>query len=218
MNFKTAFSFTVLLMATLFLSSCGGQSDAESIKSTFTYYQQAVLNNDGMAAAKCLDQKTLEWYDKLLNMAKETKKSELEKTNYFSKLTVLALRQQFSKKEIDELDAKSAFSFAVKNSLYNQDVIKNYQINNLKIENDKAIAALTKTANVNNNEDTFVKFIKEDTGWKLNFAAMINILNDDATGKLIENIPNENARAIKAVAAISGKSVKRNIWTPTSRW
>ena len=216
MNFKSFFLLGILFSASLLFTNCSGKSDAELIKATFAYYQKAIINNDGMAAAKCLDQKTLDWFDKLIQMSKETKKSELEKTNYLSKLTVLALRQEFDKKKIEALDAQTAFSFAVKKSLYDQNIIKEYQVNNIKIEDPRAIAALAKDGKTD--EDNFIKFIKEENGWKINFAAMINIMNDDATGRLIENIPNENSKAIKAVAKISGKSVKRNIWTPSNRW
>ncbi|MEL6924505.1 MAG: hypothetical protein AAFO94_10700, partial [Bacteroidota bacterium] len=157
-----------------------------------------------------------EWYDKLLTMSKESPKSELEKVNYMSKMTVLAIRQQFKKAEIEKLDPMGAFAFAVEKNLYDQDFLKGAAVNNLKIENDKAIAALAKDGK--GMKDTFVKFKKENGAWKVNFAAFINAIDDDATGKLVENIPGENAKALKAVKEMSGKSVKNYIWKPVNKW
>ena len=216
MSLKTVLSASLLLLTGLLLTSCGGKSDAELIKATFDYYQKAVEDNNGKAAADCLDSKTLEWYTKILQMTKETNKSSLEKTNFLSKKSVLAIRQEFNKKQINELTPKSAFAFAVEKSLYDQDFLKGAVFNNLKIENDKAIVAMVKDGKAIN--DNFLTFKKEGGKWKINFAALINAQDDDATGILVENIPSENARALKAIKELSGKSIKSYIWKPVDRW
>jgi len=216
MNLKTVLSVSLLFLSVFLMSSCGGKTDADMIKVTFDYYQRAIEDNNGKAAADCLDSKTLEWYTKILQMTKETNKSTLEKTNFLSKKSVLAIRQEFNKKQINELDPKSAFAFAVEKSLYDQDFLKGAVFNNLKIENDKAIVAMAKDGKAV--EGNFLTFKKEEGKWKINFAALINAQDDDATGILVENIPNENARALKAIKELSGKPVKSYIWKPVDRW
>jgi len=216
MNLKSVIPASLLFLTVLLISSCGGKSDTELIKGTFDYYQKAVMDNNGKAAADCLDSKTLEWYSKILQMAKESNKLTLGKTNFLSKKSVLAIRQEFNKKQINELTPKTAFAFAVEKSLYDQDFLKGAAFNNLKIENDKAIVAMAKDGK--GIEDNFLTFKKENGTWKINFAALINSQDDDATGILVENIPSENARALKAIKELSDKSVKSYIWKPVNQW
>jgi len=216
MNLKSVIPASFLFLAVLLISSCGGKSDADMIKSTFDYYQNAVVDNNGKAAADCLDSKTLEWYSKILEMTKESNKSSLEKINFLSKKSVLAIRQEFNKKQINDLNPKTAFAFAVEKSLYDQDFLKGAGFNNLKIENDKAIVALAKDGK--GIKDNFLTFKKEGGKWKINFAALINAQDDDATGILVENIPSENAHALKAIKELSDKPIKSYIWKPVNRW
>ena len=215
MHFSTNFRFGIILMLAGFILACSGKTDAELITERFLKYQKAIINNQGFLAAENLDQKTLEWYDTLLKMAKESKKSELEKSNFLSKLIVLSIRQEFSKREIADLNAKSVFAFGLEKSLYDQDSIKQLTIGSLKIDATRAVAAMKM-----NNKPTgsYIKFIREGGDWMINFASMINVINEQATGRLVENIPNENKKAIAAVRNISEKPIKRNIWTPSNNW
>ncbi|HHH49906.1 MAG TPA: hypothetical protein ENK52_02885 [Saprospiraceae bacterium] len=216
MIFKNTFKLALLILMANFFSACSSKTDAELITEVFQNYTSAIKNNQGMLAAEYLDQKTLDWFDKLLDMSLNAPKSELQKSNMLSKVTVLSIRQEHSKKEIKALNNKAVFAFALDKDLYHQDSTKQFTIANLKIGNPRAVAAV----NINGKEvpGKYIKFLKDKDGWKLNFAAMINILNDQATGRLVENIPAENRKAIHIVRKLSNKPIKRNIWKPAKNW
>ena len=216
MIFKNTFKLAVLILIANIFTNCSSKSDAELITEVFQNYTTAIKTNKGMLAAEYLDQKTLDWFDKLLDMSLNARKSALQKSNILSKVTVLSIRQEHSKKEIKAMNNKAVFAFALDKDLYHQDSTKQFTIANLKIENSRAVAAVR----MNGKEvpGKYIKFLKDHDGWKLNFAAMINILNDQATGRLVENIPNENKKAINIVRKNSKKSIKRNIWTPAKNW
>lgn len=203
----------VLIGLSFFFGACSNSTDSEAIRYTFQEYQKAIQEGNGLVAANLLDSKTLEWYDKLVDMANGSNKAELQKSNFFSKVTVLAIRQEFDKKGIEQMDAKSAFAFAVEKNLYGN--IKDYTIANIKTDGERAVARMEQDGELS---ETYFKFIRENGKWYINFASMINLLNDDNTGRLVQNIPGENKNALKVVSEISSRPIKSYIWTPAKNW
>jgi len=53
-----------------------------------------------------LDQKTAQYYERLVDLAMNEERSKLEALNFKSKLIALALRQEYSKKELKALDGR----------------------------------------------------------------------------------------------------------------
>ena len=66
-------------------------------------------------AATLIDQKSVEYYNQVIKLALETERKKLGAVNFNSKLMALALRQEFSKKEIKDLKGEQVFAFAAKN-------------------------------------------------------------------------------------------------------
>ena len=213
---KVSFFNFLLLGFVLTIFACGG-SPTEGVEKAFNAYKTAIEQNQYERAASMIDQKSIEYYTQIIKLAKETERKKLGAVNFNSKLIALALRQEFSKKELNDLTGEEVFAFAAKNHLNPMDSIGHYEIAKTVMESglSKAVSRLRKKGELT---ETYLKFIKVDEVWKMNFASVMNDVNDSNTSIVLSGIKDENKRAIKMVRAISDKRIKRNIWIPADRW
>ena len=206
-----------LLLGILLLQLACGGDPTKAVETIFASYQDAIEKKQFGKAAGLLDQKSLEYYDKIIQLALETERKKLGEVNFNSKLVALALRQEHSKKQLKELDSRQVFAFAAENHLNPMDSIEQYAIAKMVMEGnfEKAVARMNRKGKLT---DIYLKFIKENGTWKINFASIMNEENDSNTSIVLSGIRDENDRAIKMVRAISDKPLKRNIWIPANRW
>ncbi len=206
----------LLLTILLIQLACGGDP-TKAVETVFTAYQDAIEKKQFGKAAGLLDQKSVEYYDKIIQLALETERQKLGEVNFNSKVVALALRQEHSKKQIKELNGRQVFAFAAEHHLNPMDSVGQYAIAKIVMEGnfEKAVARMTHNGELT---DTYLKFIRENGVWKLNFASIMNEENDSNTSLVLSGIRDENNRAIKIIRAISDKPLKRNIWIPANRW
>jgi len=198
------------------LFACG-DSPLDAVEDLFTEYQTAIELKQYGKAAGLIDQKSVEYYNQVIKLALETERKKLGEVNFNSKLMALALRQNYSKKQLKELTGEQVFAFAAENHLNPMDSIAQYKIAKTVMDSglDKAVSRMYRKGELT---ETYLKFIKVDGVWKMNFASVMNDDNDSNTSIVVSGIRDENKRAIKIVESISDKRIKRNIWVPANRW
>ena len=210
--------FLKLLVLGLFTSffACG-DSPLDDVADLFEEYKSAIEQKQYGKAAGLIDQKSVEYYNQVRKLALETERKKLGEVNFNSKLLALALRQTYSKKEIKNLTGEQIFAFASENHLNPLDSIGQYTIAKTVMESglNKAVSRMYRKGELT---ETYLKFIKVDGIWKMNFASVMNEDNDLNTSIVLSGIRDENRRAIKIVEGISDKRIKRNIWVPANRW
>lgn len=213
---KSSFFKFLVLGFIISLFACG-ESPTKGVEDLFENYKVAVQQRDFEQAASMIDRKSVEYYNQIIKLALETERKKLGAVNFNSKLVALALRQEFSKKEIKDLTGEEVFAFAGKNHLNPMDSIGQFTIAKTVMESglNKAVSRMYKKGELT---DTYLKFIKVDGVWKMNFASVMNDDNDLNTSIVLSGIKDENKRAIKIVETISKKRIKRNIWVPANRW
>ena len=204
------FGFIVALFA------CG-DGPTKGVEDLFDAYKVAIEQEQYEKAATLIDQKSVEYYNQVIKLALETERTKLGAVNFNSKLMALAVRQEFSKKEIKDLTGEEVFAFAARNHLNPMDSIGQYTIAKTVMDSglEKAVSRMYRKGELT---ETYLKFIKVDGVWKMNFASVMNDENDLKTSIVSSGIRDENKRAIKIVEAISDKRIKRNIWVPVNRW
>ena len=210
--------FLKFLVLGLFISffACG-DSPLEGVEDLFEEYKSAIEQKQYGKAASLIDQKSVEYYNQVRKLALETERKKLGEVNFNSKLLALALRQTYSKKEIKNLTGEQIFAFASENHLNPLDSIGQYTIAKTVMESglNKAVSRMYRKGELT---ETYLKFIKVDGVWKMNFASVMNEDNDLNTSIVLSGIKDENRRAIKIIEGISDKRIKRNIWVPANRW
>jgi len=170
--------FFKFLALGLFISffACG-DSPLDGVEDLFAEYKTAIEKKQYGKAASLIDQKSVEYYNQVIKLALESERKKLGAVNFNSKLMALALRQNYSKKQIKDLTGEQVFAFAAENHLNPLDSIEQYTIAKTVMESglNKAVSRMYRKGELT---ETYLKFIKVDEVWKMNFASVMNNDND----------------------------------------
>src|SRR5438128_2585885 len=93
-------------------TSAVAETDSE-IQATFRKYRHALIIGDGEAAWSILDTRTTDFYSKVVVDAVKLPKSELDKLGFTHKFTILKLRHEFRKAELERLSGHEFFVTAI---------------------------------------------------------------------------------------------------------
>ena len=143
-----------------------GDSPLEGVENLFAEYKSAIEQKQYGKAAGMIDQKSVEYYNQVKKLALETERKKLGEVNFNSKLIALALRQNYSKKELKNLTGEQIFAFAAENHLNPMDSIGQYTIAKTVMESglNKAVSRMYRKGELT---ETYLKFIKVDGVWKM---------------------------------------------------
>lgn len=200
---------TVLFAFLLCVIGCGGGDEA-AIKASFEGYKKAVLAKDGAAAASLVDQKTLDYYGSMQDLALNGSADDVRKMrSVMDKMMVLVIRQRMDVSQLKGMTSADLFSYAVEQGWVGSQVASNGMT-------DVVVAENTATAtHVLSGQETPVKwqFRKEGDAWKLDLTSIMS-LGDDAMRKLMRQMgANEDEFLLQLVAQVGGP-VDEAIWEP----
>lgn len=89
-------------------------ADRVAVKAVLNQYRDAVVGKDGEAVYKLLDAKSIGWYEDALKDAVSLPKADLAKRDYLGKLTILRLRHESARPELQKMTAKDMIVDGVK--------------------------------------------------------------------------------------------------------
>jgi hypothetical protein len=90
-------------------------ADRAAVKSVLTQYRDAIAAKNGEAVFNLLDAKTISWYEDAIKDAVTLSKADLAKRDYLNKLTVLRLRHEMARPELEKKTGKDVIVDGVKN-------------------------------------------------------------------------------------------------------
>ena len=180
----------ILLM--LFSFFCQGfEKEKSEIQSTFNRYQSALLSTNGKAAAREVCSQTIQWYEKARNDAISMKRVQLNRVDILRKFTILRLRHEFSKQQLENMDGKQLFIIAVNNGWISPETVRTIRLDRIEAGTDQGKAYIKKSPLT-----PAFHFIKENKKWKLT---------------LVKSFP----LVIKAFKAMKPTDVNENQWIIT---
>lgn len=143
------------------------EAEINLIKEAFTKYKAAVLSQKGYDAVKCLNQKTIDYYDDILNKIKFANKEEISALSSVDQMQILAIRHIYPKETISTLTGLTLYASTVTEGLMKGDALKTINIGHVATKGNKAKGQM-----VTNGEKTsiYFDFSKEDNQWKIDIS------------------------------------------------
>ncbi|MBI1742490.1 hypothetical protein HYR54_05415 [Candidatus Acetothermia bacterium] len=204
----------VVLSLVLVVYGWGPSNGEAAVRASFNSYKAALKAHDGKAAVTFVDKNTLNYYDKMLDLAlRGTRESVLE-LSILDKLMVLTIRHNLPLELVKQMSSKSFFVYSVKEGL----IADNSTINGLRIEHIM-VSGTTASGDATTTggkvpPNTKWIFHKEDGHWKLDLTSIFPVINwaleqaVHASGLSVEEF------LFKILKSISGKPVKDAVWEP----
>lgn len=201
-----------LVAAVLALAApdAGASADAAAVTAAFKSYQSALLHKDGRAGAQVLARPTVEYFQRMRDLALAGKAPEVKKLTIGDKLTILRLRLEFSAAQLKPLDGRGVLEYSVSHGWVGEEVGR-IGVGAVEISGDRAtIAALA------DGKPTSERFIllREGGAWRLDLVPLFAGANAYFKKARAESGMAEDAFVMTIVEQMAGRPVPGTIWNP----
>jgi hypothetical protein len=92
---------------------------------------------DGAEAVDLVCFQTLAWYDQIVDDALYLEAAALKQADIMKKFTVLRVRLEFSKDQLEKMDGKALFDAAIDNGWIGVETVEKIRLHRIKIRGDR---------------------------------------------------------------------------------
>ena len=157
-------------------------SNQKLVKSCFEEYKAAVIKQEGIKAKDLVDKVTIDFYNRVLNHARFSAKSELNKVNISEKLIVFSVRKNVPLDSVRHFSGSQLFAYMIRNGLIDKSTISFIDLGEIEVLNNSAKAPVI----VGGQKAPFtLQFRKEQGVWKINISSLL-VITDVALARKIE--------------------------------
>jgi len=187
-----------------------GADDAAAVKAAFKTYQAALLKKDGARAAAGVDRGTIDYFQRMRDLAVAGKASELQKAPIMDKLMVVRIRHQVPAAEVKRMNGAGLFAYGVVQGWIGKEVA-NVEVGAIEVKGDRASAALMVGNKVS---PTRMGLRREAGAWRVDLTSVFATANTGFKKAQEESGMSEDNFIFKIVETLSGEPVPPTIWNP----
>ncbi|MCP5004767.1 MAG: hypothetical protein GY941_12630 [Planctomycetes bacterium] len=213
MNYRMT---ALIIFLCILISNCTAREPQQvtgdnGVRVAFNNYKNAILNQDGIKAAKYVSTSTIEYYGKIMKFALTGKRDEVRTLSTIDKMMVILLRHRIEAKELSKMTPEKLFVHSVDNGWIGKDSVINSDIGEITESSNNATAV-----SINYGKKTPLKyqFVKENDQWKLDWTAVMPISDKSFKQAIETSNLDEDEYIIKILESISGKKLSEDIWQP----
>ena len=190
------------------------QSDAELVRKTFSNYKKFILEGKGVEAAKWVDNKTISFYDKMLNMSLYADSASVQDLGIIDKLTVLSVRHRVPVEELLPMNGRDFFAYAIDHGMVGKNSVMTIEIGEVKVEGNFANGQM-----VSNGQKSplYFQFNKEEGEWKLDITSLFPASNAGLKQMIESEEMTDNEFIFQTLEMLTGKTVSESIWQPLKK-
>ena len=186
-----------------------------AIHECFDAYEKAVLNQDGTAAVKCVNASTLDYYQRMRDLALTGDAQTVQRLSIFDKVIVLQMRLRVPKGTLQGMTRESAFAYGIEKGWTDKSGVKQNSLGQVQVTGPDATGV-----HVFRGQPTEVrwKFQFENGEWKIDlfkFQAGVGAKVFEQMAR--QSGKSENAYVLELLEAVTGKRIDQTVWQPLVR-
>ncbi len=203
------------------VATAGQQVSSEEarVKQVFIDYKNALVNGDGVAAAALVDQKTLEYFGELKDLAVSADEATVRARPFVDRLLTISMRQILAPSELRVLELGELMNRAVAEGWISPQTVAQLDIGKVTVTGDSATAealslnpALSLEADSDEGAGLDYQFSRENDEWKFGFSSLVSSLNrmiEEFTAQLGTD---QDELIFVLVQSLTGKPVLPEVW------
>lgn len=146
-------------------------SDKEAIVESFYKLTESAAASDGKEFVKWLSPNTFEYYQKVIKIALDAKKEDVERLAPFEKYDVFELRGKASRAVISKLDAKTVLELACDDGWFSQAQPHMIKLSNWRFYEGEAYAQPSSFF-YRIRPGTWMRFVRHEGRWTFDFESL----------------------------------------------
>ncbi|MEM6803095.1 MAG: hypothetical protein AAF696_16945 [Bacteroidota bacterium] len=197
----------------LFLGYSLIAQDEAAVRGVYSQYKTSIMKGQGASAARWVSQSSLDYYEKMMDLALHADSSEIEAMRAVDRVTILRIRLSLTADQIKGMDGKTFFIYGVDKGFVDRKGVQDVEIGEIKIMGDEATGGFVVKGKP---APLFFGFIKEKTGWKFDLNAINEISNQTLEMLISQGGYEKNDFILRALRtmAIEGEDVGMHLWHP----
>jgi hypothetical protein len=214
----------VLCWGGLAAAAASAQEDRQvvAVKKVFSDYKAALLTGDGDRAVTLVDRETLDYYDRIKDLAVIGDAETVKAQSFIDRLLIVSMRHQLDFETLQHMGLEELVRRVVQEGWIRRESIVQLDMGAVEVEGDTATGqALTggapPAAGEGAPEPLRYEFVRENGEWKFRFSSLVESLNGVVTQLSRQLGTNEDDLIFQLVEALSGTQVLPDIWERPSQ-
>jgi hypothetical protein len=188
--------------------------ERRSVIHCFDLYQQGMLQSNADQVINQLSDKTIAYYESMLNVIVRGDKSAIEQLNFVDMLFVLNARLKMSAQELVDMDVNTFVEKSIELGLIGvSKQLSDLHVYRVEVDGQNAKAMLLYKAD---ETGIYVNFVNEGNEWQLDLESLQNVANFSLYNEHNKSGLEKSDFIMNTLAMANGDdfSVSNNIWNP----
>lgn len=200
--------FPFISLAVISLSAQGVKDD---VRASFEHYKTAIMSDDGPEAIKYVDQRTLDYYGRILQSSLVDDSVTVDRMDLLDKLMVLSLRYRTPKEKLLSFNGSEILIYAIESGMVGKNSVMGNTIGEVTLGEAKTEGQLV----VNGNPTPVnLDFYKEADGWKVDITSIFDLSETAFRQMVDESGQSENEFLQLVLDMVGGGKPFNPIWNP----
>ena len=193
------------------VGGCSTADEAQMVRQVFEKYKQAVLSDNGEAAASFLSQKTIDYYGDMQQLAVCASPQEVRNQSMVNRMQVFLLRWRVPPDVLPQMSELELVTYAVNQGWIGKSDVVTLDIGDVAVSDSVAFAQVVK-----NDQSSMMKFqfLKESGAWKLNLQPLLQVSNVAFKELATQSGIEENEFIFRLLESLEGRQPTEQIWQP----
>ena len=189
-------------------------SQNSDVKEAFYKYKESILNQQGELAASMVNQKTLFYYDDVLEASKNGDSLSIENEGFFKKFMVLSVRHRLRAEELFSMTGKTLFEHGVNQGWIGKESVQGIETGTIEEDGKNAMVQMFQNGK---EVPYFFQFEKENGQWQLDLTSIMETSEVALKEYLKENNLNENQFILQILEMVTGSAPDNAVWHPLKK-
>jgi hypothetical protein len=206
--------YLILQFISLVFISLSAQGVKDDVRATFEHYKAAIMADDGPEAIKYVDQRTLDYYGRILHSSLVDDSIAVDRLGLLDKLMVLSLRYRTPKIKLLAFNGSEILIYAIESGMVGKNSVMGNTIGEVTLGDSKSEGQLV----VNGNPTPVnLDFYEETDGWKVDITSIFE-LSETAFRQMVEESGQSENEFLQMVLDMVGGGKPFNpIWNPVKK-
>jgi len=201
-----------IFLILLFLLFCGVSKEEKEVIECYKKYNTAILNDMGEEAIKCIDSKTVDYYQDILDKALYADKEAVRKENLTDRLMIFQIRHVIPLEELIKMNGTEFLIYSINKGWVGKPGVLGIKVKNVKIEGNFATAD---SYIFKKNTGIKYQFYSENNQWKFNVVSLMHYGSIYLKQQVKESgYSNEDDFLFYGVERWSEKKVTKDLYEP----
>jgi hypothetical protein len=208
-----AIAFAIVIGGGKTTSARSSIDEAQMVRQVFEGYKQAVLSENGEAAASFLSQETIDYYGDMQQLAVCASPQEVRRQSMGNRMQVLLLRWRVPPELLPQMSERELVAYAVNQGWIGKSSVVTMNISDVTVSDSVGVAQV-----IQNDQPSRIKFrfIKQSGAWKFDLMPLLQVFNVTFKELATQSGIEENNFIFRMLESLSGKQPTEQIWQPVS--